>query len=135
MQSLDVPISLAGIQQRKSGAPKRMTWSIDVIAEKVFKKAEMLLNDESYDLLDRVRVCLPLALKRIPDKHEVLQITLNANEEQMQQLLALAQHNITQRNQMTSSHAVEITPKQLPQVIDNKQVTASMSDRNKSEQK
>jgi hypothetical protein len=58
-----------------------------------FRGAYILMKDESIPLLDRVRVCLPLAMKRIPDKQEVLQMNLSLDQDTAKQLLERAERN------------------------------------------
>lgn len=119
MPNLDKKPSLAGIQRRRGiRSPKFLTYSYDQCATKAFdiigvviKDAQREWNDLSLDMKIKVgQFVQPLALKRIPDKHEVVQISLNATDEEMRKLLALAQGNLLARQQPTS-HVVSVVAK------------------------
>lgn len=85
---------------------------LDQACDLTFREAALLMKDESIPRLDRVRVCLPLALKRIPDKQEVVQLTLNANPELLERALSIAQRNLTvyeRLNNRAITHAESMT--------------------------
>lgn len=99
---------MAGVKGRTGRPPKMELDWFNQVADLTFRQAYFLLRDESVPLLDRVRVCLPVALKRIPDKIEQKLISLNVSDE----LLYRVQSLLEQRRDQSS------------QPIDTKQVTA-----------
>lgn len=136
MQGLDEnirPISVHGIEKRKTKPQKWLTYSYDQCADGAFKLAGKFLKyvEHNWDdlqfnqRLSAVTALLPISLKRIPDKHEVIALTLNASADDMARLLHLAECNLQARASVTASHAVV---KQLPQVVDTVIVTATKPD-------
>lgn len=127
---------IIGRSGRRSTVMKKiMQGNFDDVAELTFREAYNLLRDQNIPLIDRVKVCLPLALKRIPDKHEVVQLTVNASPDDIAALMQLAQANLQLRQ---ASHQVKVLSNDIysiatakhkaqtsTQPIDTQQVTAS----------
>jgi hypothetical protein len=106
-----------GMHRRKGRPPKWLTYSYDQCADRGFQLAGVYIdtvkqrwNELTFEQqTDAVGRIIPLALKRVPDKHEVLQITLNANPDDMQRLLNIAEHNVILRNELgQSKHEVKV---------------------------
>jgi hypothetical protein len=97
---------LHGIQKRKGRPPKRLTYSYDQSADAVFTMCGRLLKEaQDKDFNTQLRVAtafLPLSLKRIPDKQEVLNVNLNAQikPEEVQLLIDLAARNLLLYNEL-----------------------------------
>ena len=113
------PLPVAGINKRGGRPKKWLTYSFDKCAESGFALAGAYIKDVTVawngltleQKADAVSKILPIALKRIPDKHEVMQITLNASDADMQKLLAIADRNSLVRNELDmDSHTVKLTP-------------------------
>lgn len=91
---------------------KKIEWDLfNRVADLTFKQAYLLLRDDSVALIDRVRVCMPLALKRIPDQHQVNVAHFNLNEQLAQRLAQLLNENASSQvisaKQVTDVAAVE----------------------------
>ena len=83
-----------GRSGRRARNTQKLAITFDEVADITFQQAGMLLRDESVSLLDRVRVCMPLALKRIPDKQEVKAININIDDSTAQRMLERAERNL-----------------------------------------
>lgn len=86
------------------------------VADLTFKQAYLLLRDESVPLLDRVRVCMPLALKRIPDQTEVRMMTVNLNDELLLRVQSLLEERRNASSQVIEAQQVTETA---PQMIES----------------
>lgn len=77
---------MAGVKGR-SGRHSMIdeTW-FNKVANLTFRQAYRLIQDESYPLIDRVRVCMPLAMKRIPDQVQVKVAHFQLNEQLAQRI-------------------------------------------------
>jgi len=120
---------MAGVKGRSGRHPLRMeNWYLKV-CDLTFRQAYNLIRDESVPLIDRIRTCLPLAMKYIPEKTIALSYTVNASESDMRAMLQLAQSNIESR----AIHLVEVAEpslpieaKPLPTPIDTHQIKANV---------
>lgn len=95
-------IKMAGVAGRSGRHSKPLEQWFDDATNLTMKYAALLIKDESFPLIDRVRVCLPLAMKRIPERIESVNIMLNAeiNPEIAKGLLDLADRNILLHNEL-----------------------------------
>ena len=121
---------MSGVKGRSGRKPHNIElWYKDVVAE-TFRQAHLLIRDESVPLLDRVRACMPLALKHIPDKVIALTYTVNASESDMRAMLQLAQSNIESRAihlvEVAEPSPLPIEAKPLPAPIDTHQIKANV---------
>ncbi|SRR5258706_11588597 len=91
---------MSGVKGRSGRQPKWHEYAMDEVANLTFQAAGRLIRDENVPLIDRVRVCLPLALKRIPDRHEVSAITLNMSDENARKMIELAERNLLLRKEL-----------------------------------
>ena len=95
---------MAGLKGRSGRPPGRLKKSLedhyDAASIKTIRAAAILMDDESVPLLDRVRVCLPLALKRVPDRHEIVAMTMNVSNETATGLLEMARENLKLRQSL-----------------------------------
>lgn len=111
MQDLDAKPRGIDLRRTKHGTPKWMTYSFDQCADGVFRHAGRIIQElDGKDFDTRLKATialLPISLKRIPDKSEVLQLTLSASAEDMAALMNLAQANIAQRAMIHGSHTVK----------------------------
>jgi hypothetical protein len=85
---------VAGRSGRRRNSTKRVQCTFDDIADLTFQQAGILIKDTSIPLIDRVRVCLPVALKRIPDRTINTTTSYNISEETAKAMLAEAQRNL-----------------------------------------
>ena len=85
---------MSGVKGRSGRPRKALSCTFDEVADLTFQQAGILLHDESVPLHRRVQICLPLALKRIPDKLQASVATYQLPEDVAKQLLAEAQRNL-----------------------------------------
>ena len=111
-------ISLQGKHVRKGRPPKWLTYSFDQCAANAFDIAGAFMqyareNWHTFTHAEKVstlQVAAPIALKRVPDKQEIIQITLNTSPEDMSRLLSLAENNLKRREALANhgAHAVTV---------------------------
>jgi len=114
---------MAGVVGRSGRQPKDISSWFDKVADLTFRQAYRLINDESYPLIERVKVCLPLALRRVPTQIDLnaMVLNLNASDDELRGLMSLAKNNIDARSSSLITH--EVKPATLTQPIDSKQLT------------
>jgi len=126
---LNQNIPLVGINKRRTHPPKYLTYTIDDVANGAFALAGRLIKyvNENWDELNiaqkisAVSTVTPIAMKRIPDRVELLSLTLNATDAELSKLMTLASVNIDARQSSLITH--EVKPAALTQPIDSKQLT------------
>jgi hypothetical protein len=73
-------------------------------ADATFVMAGQLVNEAQgkpyEDRLKALQVLMPLALKRIPDKQEIRQLTINASPEDVAKMIQLAEANLLARKRL-----------------------------------
>ena len=105
-------------RKRTGRPPKKLELSYDMCAENTFRIAGWIIQEAERDWdtlsfdkkMELMTKLLPIALKRIPDKHEVVQIVLNASDQDLQTLINLADRNINLRKDLASSSSHEVKP-------------------------
>lgn len=80
---------MAGVIGRSGRPPKMQLDWFNKVADLTFRQAYFLLRDDNVPLLDRVRVCLPVALKRVPDQVNVKVAHLQLNDQLAQRIAQL----------------------------------------------
>jgi hypothetical protein len=80
---------MAGVKGRSGRKSHRMECSFDEVADLTFREAFQVLNDPSLDRLKVLQVCMPLALKRIPDKIVQTNVNLAISDELSKRILAI----------------------------------------------
>lgn len=108
--------SLAGITPRKGRPPAWLTFTFDQIADNAFKLAGRFMRDaeavwETLTLDDKIKVlqvASPIAMKRIPDRQEIVQVSINASSEDFSKLCRIAEFNMSAIANMGERHTVLI---------------------------
>jgi hypothetical protein len=91
---------MSGVKGRSGRQPRWHENNLEDATNLTFAQAYRLLKDENVPLIDRVRTCLPLAMKRIPDKHELVSLSLSLSEADARKALELAERNLLLRQQL-----------------------------------
>lgn len=78
-------------------------WALDDLCELTMRGALRLLKDDSIPLLDRVRVCAPFVLKRMPERQEVTQLNVTINDTTASRLAELLAESNALRARLAES--------------------------------
>ena len=98
----------------RQGRPQKwLTFSYDKTADQVFQIAGKIVEEtkKNWDTLnlvtkmDLLSKLLPLALKRIPDKTEIKQLSMTIDQSSVERILLLAERNLSIREELKSSAA------------------------------